>query len=138
MSASPCPPQGPEAPSPEAPSSDPSLSESLTALWAATLARYQARLELISLDIRRASLSLGHIIVLSLLCAFLLWSAWFTAMVGLVCLLELIFGSYAWGLLLVTALNLAVAWWLWQQVNRLTHHLTLPEVRAHILGARHE
>lgn len=130
MSAPPCPPDQP-APAP-------SLADTLAALWAATLARYQARLELISLDVQRASLSLGHIIVLSLMCAFLLWTAWFASMAGLVYLIEHFFGTYALGLVVVIALNLLLVAWLWKQVVRLTHHLTLPDIRAHILGGQHD
>ncbi len=107
-------------------------------MWGATLARYQARLELISLDVRRATLSLGHIVVLALFCAFLLWTAWFMAMASLVWWVGHISGTYTWGFLLVIALNLLAVAWLWQQVIRLTHHLTLPDVRANILGGRHE
>ncbi len=143
MSSASRPPQGeeseppqPEAKAPEA--APPSLTETLAGLLAATLARYQARLELLSLDVRRAVLSLGHLILLSLVCAFLLWTAWFMAMAGLVCLIEHLTGTYAWGILVVIVLNLALMAWLWQRAIRLTHHLTLPAVRAHILGGRHE
>lgn len=153
MTAVPCPPDGPggdasasEGPSqtppnapPDAPQQDtPSLVETLSALWCATVARYQARLELIGIEVRRASLSLGHIVVLALLCAFLLWTAWFTAMACLVWLVGHFAGTYAWGFLLVIGLNLLAVAGLWRLVLRLTHHLTLPHVRAHVFGGRHE
>lgn len=132
------PPEGPQGPPSEAAPAAPTLGEALSSIWQATLVRYAARVELISLDVRRAGLSLGHVIIVSLLCAFMLWTAWFTSMAALVWLVGHLAGSYVWGLLLVVALNLLLMGWLWQQVIRLTHHLTLPAVRAHILGARHE
>lgn len=114
------------------------LAETLATLWQATLARYQARLELVGLDVRRAALSLGHIIVLALVCAFLLWTAWFMAMAGLVYWIGGTTGTYAWGFAGVIVLNLGLVSWFWQQVIRLTHHLTLPDTRAQLFGRPHE
>lgn len=125
-------------PEAEAAAPPPPLGEVLASLWRATVARHAARWELISLDVRRAGLSLGQVIVFSLLCAFTVWTAWFATMAGLVWLVGHFTDSYAAGLLLVIALNLLAMGWLWQQVIRLAHHLTLPEVRAHILSAPHE
>lgn len=131
----------PDAPSqePGSPASEPApdaqtLGAALADLWAATWVRFQGRIELISLDVRRAALSLAHIIVLSLLCAFLLWAAWVSVMAGLVCMIEHFTGSYGWGFLAVMVLNLLLAAWLWRRVASLAHNVTLPETRALVVG----
>lgn len=138
MSAPPCPPDGPSQLDQDPAAEASSLLETLAQLWGGMLARYQARIELVSLDVRRASVSLTHIIVLSMLCAFVLWTAWFSTMAALMAGVGHLTGNWAWGFAAVIGLNLGLARWLWRRAMGLTHHLTLPDVRAHLLGSRDE
>jgi len=110
---------------------------SLTGLWRAALDGLQARADLVALDVQRASLSLVQMFLLAGLCLFLLWTSWFTAMVGVVLLLSHMGWSMAWGVALVVIINALMARLLWFRIASLTHYLTLPDVRAQLLGKDH-
>lgn len=101
---------------------------------AALLHSLQARVRLLALDVQRAGLSLAQIVMLALLCGLLVFTAWLGLMAAL-CLAVLAMNLHAiWAAVLVIALNLLVARLLWHRVSYLATLLTLPAVRAHLLG----
>jgi len=130
------PPSADEQAAPDAPSGAASTPPSDLGLgWlAAVLKGVQARARLLALDVRRAGLSLAQIVMFALLCGLLVFTAWLGLM-AVLCLAVLAMGLHAvWAAVLVIALNLLVARLLWHRISYLATLLTLPAVRAHLLG----
>lgn len=105
-------------------------------LWRAIMEGLRARADLIALDVHRAGLAVAQMLILVLMCVFLLWTTWFTLMAGAVLAFIHWGWSSAWGVAFVVVINLLVGFWLWQRVSMLVHYLTLPAVRAHLMGKR--
>lgn len=119
------------------PSEPGSLPSALAEWLEANLARWRARADLFALDLHRASASLVQVMTLVFLCAFLLWTVWFTTMAAIAWGVVELGGGVEWGLLLIMVINIALLSWAWRRAMHLLRYLTLPDVRAHFTGERH-
>lgn len=123
-------PAAPDAESGAAASSDAGPMGWLAAL----LHGIQARARVLALDVQRAGLSLGQIVMLSLVCGLMVFTAWLGLMAALSLAVVAMGFHPIWAAVLVIALNLLVARLVWHRVSYLATLLTLPAVRAHLLG----
>lgn len=113
------------------------MPSALAELLQASLERLRARADLFALDLRRASASLVQVMTLVFLCAFLLWTVWFTTMAAIAWGVVELGGGIEGGLLIIMATNIALLVWAWRRAMHLLRYLTLPDVRAHFPGERH-
>jgi len=99
------------------------VAGAVVADWVAGL---RGRLELASLELRRAGMALMQVLMLAILAGLLVWAAWLAAMVGVY--MGGVAAGLHWGvaLLLVVALNLGLAGALWWWAQRLVVYLTFP------------
>lgn len=99
------------------------VAQAVLAEWVSTL---RGRVELASLELRRAGMALMQILMLSIVAGLLVWSAWLALMVGVY--LAGLAGGLHWSLalLIVVGLNLALAAGLWRWAQKQVVYLTLP------------
>ncbi len=84
------------------------------------------RVQLLSLELRRASNALGQMVALGLLAAILFATAWITLWVGLAAAFLAVGLAWPWIVLLVLFVNLTAAIWAVLRVKALAPNLALP------------
>lgn len=99
------------------------VAQAVLAEWVSTL---RGRVELASLELRRAGMALMQILMLAIVAGLLVWSAWLALMVGVY--LAGLAGGLHWAvaLLIVIGLNLALAVGLWRWAQKQVVYLTFP------------
>ena len=99
------------------------LAQAVVAEWVSTL---RGRMELASLELRRAGMALMQVLMLAIVAGLLVWSAWLALMVGVY--LAGLAGGLHWSLalLIVIGLNLALAAGLWRWAQKQVVYLTFP------------
>lgn len=103
-------------------------------LWRELPGLVSDRVELLSLELRRAGLALLQIVVLVIAAAILAVTAWMLLSVGVAVLLVAGFGLPWWvALLIVLAANLLSAWWAIGRVKALLPLLQLPATRRRLM-----
>ena len=90
------------------------------------------RLELLSLELRRASKSLVTMIVLGLVAAILLLTAWFAAWIGIAGALVAVGLHWGWALAIVLAINIGGAVFALLRARALVTDLTLPATKRRL------
>src|SRR5690606_3858449 len=90
------------------------------------------RLELFSLELRRAGKSLATMIVLGLAAALLLVTAWAVFWIGFAATLMHFGLAWGWTLLIVLALNIGGAVLALLKARALVGNLTLPATQRHL------
>lgn len=91
------------------------------------------RVELLSLELRRAGLALAQIVALVVLIAIVGVTAWFAVWVGMAGILIALGLHYLAALFGVLAINLLAAWWAVARIKRLARLLTLPATQRHLM-----
>ena len=123
---------GPDDPAPAAPAVG--LLDSLVELLRELPGLVSDRVELLSLELRRAGLALAQIVALVVVAAVLVATAWLALWVGVTAMLVLTLGlHWAAALLLVLLLNLGAAALALYRARGLTSRLTLPATRRHLM-----
>lgn len=103
-------------------------------LWRELPGLVSDRVELLSLELRRAGLALLQIVALVLAAAILGVTAWMLLSVGVAVMLVTGFGLPWWvALLIVLAANLLSAWWAIGRVKALLPLLQLPATRRRLM-----
>ena len=115
-------PTPPEAP----PDEVVSLPKAIGALFADLPGLLTDRVQLLSLELRRASNALGQMVALGLLAAILFATAWIALWVGLAAAFVAVGLAWPWIVLLVLFVNLAAAVWAVMRVKALAPLLALP------------
>lgn len=126
----------PPPPSPPAPP----LLQTLQSLWRELPGLVSDRIELLSLELRRAGLAVMQIVALVIAIGILGVTAWLVLWAAIVLLLTNAGLPLPVAMLAVMAVNIGAAWWAVAQVRRLVGRLTLPATRRHLVppvGGRH-
>ncbi len=111
-----------------------SLLGAVKGLWRELPGLVSDRVELLSLELRRAGTALLQIVVLVLAAAILGVTAWMLLSVGVAVLLVIGFNLPWWvALLVVLAANLLSAWWAIGRVKVLLPLLQLPATRRRLM-----
>lgn len=84
------------------------------------------RVQLLTLELRRARQALGRIVVLAVAAALLALTAWFALWIGLLMAAMQFEYGWAWMLALILVLNVGGAWFAVQRIRRLALFLALP------------
>ena len=84
------------------------------------------RLQLLTLELKRASRSLGKIAAFAVVAAILLFTAWVTLWIGIGLLLVALGLHWGWSVVIILALNIGAAVFLLLKARALVHDLTLP------------
>ncbi len=103
-----------------------SLPKAVAALFADLPGLLTDRVQLLSLELRRASNALGQMVALGLLAAILFATAWITLWVGLAAAFLAVGLAWPWIVLLVLFVNLTAAIWAVLRVKALAPNLALP------------
>lgn len=114
------------------PPPQPSLLQSLQAVWRELPGLINDRVDLLALEVQRAGKALMQILALVVVAAILAVTAWL-ALWGVVVGLLMTLGLH-WSLALLGALlvNVGAAWWAVARVRSLTPALRLPATRRHL------
>lgn len=111
---------------PPPPSQPPSLGEVIHGLLAAVRGALHGRVHLVTLELQQASIAAMQIVLLAVLAALMVCSAWATLLVALYMWAVSAGLSWAGALSLVMAANLLAAVGVWLKATSLTTHFTFP------------
>lgn len=103
-----------------------SLPQQVTALLADLPGLVSDRVQLLSLELKRASRALGQIVALALLAAILVATAWLFLWVGIAAALIKSGMSWPWACVIVMIVNLIAATWAARRLKSLAPLLALP------------
>lgn len=109
-----------------------SLAAVALSLWRELPALVSDRVELLSLELRRASMALAQIVALIVAAAILGVTAWLVLWSGIVVLLMVLGLHLGWALLAALLFNLLAAGLAVARVRRLLPRLQLPATRRHL------
>lgn len=84
------------------------------------------RVQLLTLELKRARRAFGHIVVLAVAAALLALTAWFAFWAGLLMAAMQFPYGWAWMLALILVLNIGGAWFAVARIRRLAAFLALP------------
>jgi len=116
-----------DAPPPDGPPDEiVSLPKAIGALLADLPGILTDRVRLLSLELQRATNTLGQMVALGLLAAILAGTAWLAFWVGLAAALLALGIAWPWIVLLVLFINVSAAVWCVMRVKRLAPLLALP------------
>ncbi len=104
----------------------PSLGDVIQGLVAAVRGAVHGRIHLVTLELQQASIAAMQIVMLAVLAALMVCSAWATLLVGLYMWAVSAGVSWAGALSLVMAANLLAAVGVWLKAVSLTNHFTFP------------
>jgi uncharacterized membrane protein YqjE len=114
-------------------SAAPSLLGTLQVLWQELPGLISDRVELLSLELRRAGIALAQIVVLVLAAVILAVTAWLVLWGGIVVALVSAGMHTALALLVAVAINLGAAAWAFLRSRRLLPLLSLPATQRHLM-----
>lgn len=122
---------------PDAAPDDPStLPQAVRALLADLPGVLTDRVRLLALELRRATIALGHVVALALLAAILFATAWTAMWVGIAAALVKVAGlAWYWVALLVMFLNLGAAVLALLRIKALAPLLALPATLRRLTGS---
>lgn len=109
------------------------LMQTLQSLWRDLPGLVSDRVELLSLELRRAGQALVQVLLLLVVAALLGVTAWLLLWAGIVAVLLAAGLHLAWALLIVLAVNLLVMAWAVVRVRSLLPRLKLPATRRHLM-----
>ncbi len=120
-------------PEPEAASVRPeSMLQTLMSVWRELPGLVSDRVELFSLEMRRASIVLAHIVAMVVAIAILSVTAWLVLWGGIVTALVAFGLPVALALLVALVFNLLAAWLAFMRLKSLLPKLSLPATRRHL------
>lgn len=129
-------PASPDA-SPGAGAASEGLLQSLQALCSELPGLVSDRVELLSLELKRALLTLGQVAMLVVGAAILGVTAWLALWAIVIQLLVLLGLHWVLAQLAALLVNVAAAWWALVRARTLLHQVGLPATRRHLtLGGR--
>lgn len=111
----------------------PPLLSTLQEVWQELPGLISDRVELLSLELRRAGITLAQVVVLVLAAAILAVTAWLVLWGGIVVALVSVGMHTALALLVAVVINLGAAAWAVMRARRLLPHLSLPATQRHLM-----
>jgi hypothetical protein len=92
------------------------------------------RVELLSLEVQRAAITLAQIMALVVVVAILGVTAWLVLWAAVIVALVQLGVPLGWALLMAVAVNLVAAWQGVVRITRLLPRVSLPATRRHLVG----
>ena len=111
----------------------PPLLSTLQEVWQELPGLISDRVELLSLELRCAGITLAQVVVLVLAAAILAVTAWLVLWGGIVVALVSVGMHTALALLVAVVINLGAAAWAVMRARRLLPHLSLPATQRHLM-----
>jgi len=111
----------------------PPLLSTLQKVWQELPGLISDRVELLSLELRRAGITLAQVVVLVLAAAILAVTAWLVMWGGIVVALVAAGMHTALALLVAVVINLGAAAWAFMRARHLLPRLSLPATQRHLM-----